>query len=519
VSGAPPVTNPSPSAASFGSEEPVVGFRGVSKRFGATLAVDNVDLDVRKGEIHALLGANGAGKSTLIKLLAGIHQPDSGEILLNGRPLTRPAGNRSPIAFIHQDLGLFGWTTVAENIALVRGYPKRRRLIDWRGTTEQAEKALRILGSDLPPGAPLSALSQTEKAIVAIARALALDAEVIALDEPTATLTESEVARLFAVLDRLRRHGGAIIYVSHRLDEVFRLADRVTVLRDGRNVYSAPVAETRPADLVTLIVGRPPSEVFLKPPPAARTPLLEARDLWVGRTGPVSIQVMGGEILALTGLGGAGQDSVGRAICGITRISGGSIEIDGKALDLRNPGDAVAHSIVFVSSNRQDEGLAARLSVKENLFLNPAEWGRRIFDFMRRSSESNLARRLATKFLIRPPDPEQAVDTLSGGNQQKVLLARGAGLGSTVLVLEEPTRGVDVGAKAEIYQIIVDGLDDTHAVVLVSSDLEEVAGICSRAVVFRHGAVAAELNRDQMSLAKLTQLVTGADVRVPAMTS
>ncbi len=491
---------------------PVVAIRGVSKRFGATLALDNVDLDVREGEIHALLGANGAGKSTLIKLLAGIHQPDSGEIQLKGLPY-RTGIDRVPMAFIHQDLGLFAWTTVAENIALVRGYPRRRRLIDWRQTTEQAARALRILGSDIRPDAPLAALSQSERAIVAIARALALNAEVIALDEPTASLTEREVTRLFGVLDRLRQHGVAIIYVSHRLDEVFRLADRVTVLRDGRSVYSAPVATTVPADLVTLIVGRPPSEVFLKPPPATGTPLLEVRNVSVGTTGPVSLQVMGGEILALTGLGGAGQDTVGRAICGIYPISAGTVVLHGSPVEFRNPGDAVDNSIVFVTSNRQDEGLAPRLSVKENLFLNPGAWGRGLFQLMSRRAESVRASRLANKFLVRPPDPDRSVDTLSGGNQQKVLLARGAGLGSALLVLEEPTRGVDVGAKAEIYQIIVDALDDAHAVILVSSDLEEVSGISSRALIFHSGVITGELRRDEMSLTKLTHLVTGADTR------
>jgi ribose transport system ATP-binding protein len=497
--------------------EPVVSLRGVSKRFGGTLAVDNVDLEVRAGEIHGLLGANGAGKSTLIKLLAGIHQPDTGEIWLKGQPLSRLGGLDSPIAFIHQDLGLFGGTTVAENIALVRGYPQRFRFIDWRGTIAEAAKALRILGSDIPPAARLSELSQTERAVVAIARALARDAELIVLDEPTATLTEPEVARLFGVLHRLREHGMAIIYVSHRLDEVFRLADRVTVLRDGRKVYDAPVATTNPRDLVTLIIGRPPSELFLKPPPATSAPILEARDVRVGAAGPVSLRVMGGEILGLTGLGGAGHDVIGRAISGIVRISGGTLALNGRPLLLRSTGDAVARSIAFVSSKRQEEGLAPRLSLKENLFLNPAAWGRRLLELMRRRTESTRALHLATRFLIRPPDPEGSVDTLSGGNQQKVLLARSAGLGSTLLVLEEPTRGVDVGAKAEIYQIIVDGLDDAHAVVLVSSDLEEVAGICSRALIFHHGVVSAELPRERISLASLTQLVTGADRQTEAL--
>jgi ribose transport system ATP-binding protein len=496
-----------------GLAEPVVSFRHVSKRFGATLAVDDVDLDISAGEIHALLGANGAGKSTLIKLLAGIHQPDTGEIYVKGQPLSRRRGERLPIAFIHQDLGLFERMTVAENVALVRGYPRRVRLIDWARTTQEAEQVLRIVDSGIRPDTQVSALSQTEKAIVAIARALALKAEVIVLDEPTASLPESDVSRLFEVLRRLRAHGVAMIYTSHRLDEVFRLADHVTVLRDGKKVHSSPVEATNPADLVLLIVGRPLAEVFLKPPHATRVPLLEARDIKVGAVGPVSLSVMGGEILALTGLRGAGQDLVGRAICGIGRVSSGSVALNGGPLSLGSPHDAVAKGIVFVPSKRQEEGLALLLTLKENLFLNPAARGRRILDFMSRRKESERAQRLAEEFFVRPPDPDRSINTLSGGNQQKVLLARSVGLRSTLLVLEEPTQGVDIGAKAEIYQIVVDALGESRAVVLVSSDLEEVAGIASRALIFNHGAIVAELPRSQMSLASLTHLVTGADVR------
>ena len=493
------------------SAEPIVSFRKISKRFGATLAVDNVDLDIAPGEIHALLGANGAGKSTLIKLLAGIHQPDAGEIYLKGRPLQRRLSERLPIAFIHQDLGLVDWMTVAENIALVSGYSRRVGLIDWAKTTEHSAEALGVLGSEIPPDTQVARLSQPDKALVAIARALAVGTDVVVLDEPTASLPEGDVSRLFRVLRRLRAHGVAMIYVSHRLDEVFRLADRVTVLRDGKKVHSSPVKETNPAELVLLIVGRPPAELFVKPEAPTRQPLLEARDIYVGGIGPVSLRIAGGEILALTGLRGAGQDVIGRALCGIERISSGTIEFSGRPLELTGPGDAVAHGIRFVSSKRHEEGLAPRLTVKENLFLNPAAGHRRIQDFESRTHESARARRLAVKFAVRPPDPDRLIGTLSGGNQQKVLLARSLGLGSKLLVLEEPTQGVDIGAKAEIYQIIVDSLDESNAVLLVSSDLEEVAGIATRALIFNREAAAVELRRNELSLSRLTQLVTGAD--------
>jgi ribose transport system ATP-binding protein len=494
------------------SSEPIVSFRKITKRFGATLAVDNVDLDISAGEIHALLGANGAGKSTLIKLLAGIHQPDAGEIYLKGRPIQRRRSERLPIAFIHQDLGLVDWMTVAENIALVSGYSRRGGLIDWARTTEASARALGVLGSEIPPDTQVARLSQPDKALVAIARALAVGADLVVLDEPTASLPESDVARLFRVLRRLRAHGAAMIYVSHRLDEVFRLADRVTVLRDGKKVHSSPVRETSPAELVLLIVGRPPAELFVKPEAPTRQPLLQVHDICVGGIGPVSLDIAGGEILALTGLRGAGQDVIGRAIAGIERISSGNIEFSGRPLTLTSPGDAVAQGIRFVSSKRHEEGLAPRLTVKENLFLNPAASHRRIQDFESRSHESERARRLAVKFAVRPPDPDRLIGTLSGGNQQKVLLARSLGLGSKLLVLEEPTQGVDIGAKAEIYQIIVDSLDESNAVLLVSSDLEEVAGVATRALIFNREAAAVELQHNEMSLSRLTQLVTGAEV-------
>src|SRR5437879_7486294 len=243
---------------------PLLSFRGVTKRFGGTLAVHEIDLDFRQGEVHALLGANGAGKSTLIKLLAGVHEPDSGEIHLGGQRIDH-VQPRPPMAFSHQELGLIEWMSVAENIALVGGFPRRRRVIDWRAVERNAHHALTAIGSGIDCTLPVSRLQRTERSIVAIARALALNADALVLDEPTASLPESETARLFEVVQRLRVRGVAIIYVTHRLDEVFRLADTVTVLRDGRTIRTCPVAETTAAELVHTIVGRPPAEVFLRP--------------------------------------------------------------------------------------------------------------------------------------------------------------------------------------------------------------------------------------------------------------
>jgi ribose transport system ATP-binding protein len=347
--------------------EPILSFRGVTKRFGGTLAVHEIDLDFRRGEVHALLGANGAGKSTLIKLLAGVHEPDSGAIYLRSGGADQRIDHvlpRPPMAFIHQDLGLVDWMTVAENVALVGGFPKRHGLIDWRAVERRASEAMQSLGSDIDCRLPVSRLPRTERSIVAIARALAVPSEVLVLDEPTASLPESETARLFDVLQRLRGQGVAIVYVTHRLDEVFRLADVVTVLRDGATVRSSPVSQTTPAELVRLIVGRPPAEVFMAPAQSQAATVLDVQDVQVGRVGPVSFGVRAGEIVGLAGLRGAGQNAIGRAVCGIEPITGGTLVLAGRRLDLsRREAAAIAAGIRFITSNREAEGLAPSLRV------------------------------------------------------------------------------------------------------------------------------------------------------------
>jgi ribose transport system ATP-binding protein len=501
---------------------PILRFRGVTKRFGGTLAVDDIDLDLRPGEVHALLGANGAGKSTLIKLLAGVHEPDSGAIYLHRNQADQRIDHVQPrpaMAFIHQDLGLIEWMTVAENIALVGGFPRRRRLIDWRAVERKATEDMRALGSNIDCRVPVSRLPRTERSIVAIARALAVESDVLVLDEPTASLPESETARLFEVLRRLRQHGVAIVYVTHRLDEVFRLADMVTVLRDGRKVRTCHVSETTPGELVHMIVGRPPAEVFVKPPESHAAALLHVENLRVGRVGPVSFDVRAGEIVGLAGLRGAGQNAVGRAISGIDAVAGGSVSLRGRPLQRSGRKiDAIAAGIRFVTSNRESEGLALTMTVAENLFLNPGALGRRWWRAEWPREERRSAVRVTRKFGVRPDDPSRLIMTLSGGNQQKVLLARWFGYGAPLLVLEEPTMGVDVGAKADIYEMLNDELAHGAAVLLVSSDLDEVAGICHRALIFNRGLIVEELQRHELSVAALTGAVGGAR-RIPNQVS
>ncbi len=494
--------------------EPVLSFRGVVKQFGATVAVAGIDLDIAPGHIHALLGANGAGKSTLIKLLAGVYRHDSGTILFKGKEITGRAVDRLPINFIHQDLGLFDWMSVAENIAVVRGYARRGGLIDWRRLSREAREALAVLDADISPDAILGSLSKTDKTIVAIARALAAKSDVLVLDEPTASLPEADVAKLFGVLHMLRQAHLTMIYVSHRLDEIFRIADWVTVLRDGHKVASTSIEQTSPRELVLHIVGRPPVEIFHKPGQDGSSAVLEARDITIGPVGPVSFTLRGGEILGMCGLRGAAHQPVGRALCGVERTTSGSIQVGGRPVLLSTPQHALHEGIAFVSGNRE-ESISADMSIQENLFLNPASLGRRLFHPVRRRAESRRADAIMTRFRIRPRGSARLASTLSGGNQQKVALARAMTIASKVLVLEEPTQGVDVGAKAEIYSFLNEALGADRAVVIVSSDLEEIAGECSRALVFDRTGVRAEVPRESMSVNHLIALVGGADQETP----
>jgi ribose transport system ATP-binding protein len=492
-----------------GTSHRLLDVRGVSKRFTGTLALDNVDFDVRRGEVHALLGQNGAGKSTLIKILAGVYAADAGAIRFDGRPV-RPGFDRLPIAFIHQDLGLADWMTVAENVAMQAGYPRGRfGLISWRKVRQAAADALTILGSDIDPEARVSTLAAAERSLIAIGRALAVKSDVLVLDEPTAALPEADVSHLLDSLRRLRSGGIGIIYVTHRLDEVFRIADRVTVLRDGRRVGTMELRETSPADLVEKIVGRSMSEAFVKPAPASDRVVLAVEGVVAQNVGPVSFTVAAGEILGLVGLRGAGHHMIGRAIFGQISLLTGHVSLDGRQLDPVDPADAMRKQIGFVSSRRAEESIAANMSVRENIYINPLATGRQILQPVWRRDELADSQAVLKRFSIKPQDPERAVATLSGGNQQKVVLARWMEAKVRLLVLEEPTIGVDVSSKAEIYHLLQQALKEGLAVLLLSSDFEEVERICHRALVFSRGRVVSEIPRDGLTIARLTADASG----------
>ena len=481
---------------------PLLEVAAASKQFGATRALDGVSLEVRGGEIVALLGENGAGKSTLIKALAGVHTLDAGSIRYRGQDVSD--GLRGlPIAFIHQDLGLIEWMTVAENICLALGYPRRLGLVDWKGARNRAAKALAAAGADIDPDARVASLSRTAKSLVAISRALAAEVELLVLDEPTASLPANEVARLFSSLRRLRAQGVGMIYVSHRLDEVFEIADRIVVLRDGRVVGERATASTSPEQVILLIVGREPSQVFRRPAQRTGSARLELAGLMVGDVGPIDCALHAGEIIGLVGLRAAGQESVGRALFGLAPITGGRILLDGRPVAPASPRQAMRAGIDLVCADRMADSLATNLCVRENLFLNLRASGSRAYSLIRPAREHEAASRVGQEIGLRPNDPALPIEWLSGGNQQKVVLGRWLHLQGKVYILEDPTAGVDVGAKGEIYRLLDVALKRGAAILLVSTDFEEVEKVCHRALVFDRGRVVAELGVGDMSAENL----------------
>ena len=494
-------------------KQALLRFERISKRFGGTRAVDDLSLDVRPGEILALLGENGAGKSTLIKLLAGIYPADHGEIWFDGQPQSAWRSSdrsRQPVAFIHQDLGLVEWMTVAENVGLGMGYRRRFGLIDWRAAREAARRVTARVGCEIDPDRRVFTLTRAEKSLLTIGRALEVQARLLVLDEPSASLPMSDVARLFEVLRELRRQGMAMIYVSHRLDEVMEISDRCAVMRDGRLVATTPTAQTSEHELVELIVGKALTGGTPKAPaPMRLEPVLQLDGVASGNAGPVSLTVHRGEVVGLVGLRGAGQEAISRAIFGREALSAGRMTLQGQAVHFTEPAQAIAAGVAYVASERLEENLAGSMSVQENLMPNPSLHGERGLAFDRRQREHATAMALIRRFDVNPPAPSAEVQQLSGGNQQKVVLARWFHLNKPLVVLEEPTAGVDVGAKREIYGVLRECAEAGTALIVVSTDFEEVATVCNRVLVFREGLISAELRGADITVGRLLALAAG----------
>ncbi|KFX05173.1 sugar ABC transporter ATPase [Pectobacterium betavasculorum] len=496
------------------ADQPILALSHITKRFGGNIAVNDVSLQVMPGEVLALLGENGAGKSTLIKVLAGVYPCDGGDIQFRGTSITSAAAIKSdglqPIAFIHQDLGLIEWMTVAENMALVMGFPRRFGLIDWRAIRLRASQALQDVGIALDPDARVFELSRTEKSLLAIARAVAVNAELLVLDEPTASLPANDVRHLFSVINRLRAKKVGMIYVTHRLDEVIDIADRVCVMRDGRYVAGGRTADYSLRDLVQLIVGEAMPGDQREPLPAPSSPVLQVKNVTVGDIGPVSFSLQPGEMLALAGLRGAGQEEIGRLLFGLRQCDSGEIQFRDTPYHASSPQQAMAHGVSLVAGDRTNESLVMSMSVRENLFINPCASGHKLFSRYSRREEIGASWWKVQLFDVRPKNVNIDISALSGGNQQKVVMARWMHLGAPLLILEDPTAGVDVGARAEIYHLLNKSLAEGIAVLVISNDFEEIAHICNRALVFNRGNVVGELKNQQVSFANLLELASAS---------
>jgi ribose transport system ATP-binding protein len=489
---------------------PLVRLQGISKRFPGVVAVDEVDLDIYPGEVHVVAGENGAGKSTLMKLLAQVERPSSGVISINGQPV-RYQGPRAAqtlgIAMVYQEFALAPHLTVAQNMFLGRE-PGKLGLINRVSEIQQARELLRRVGLTVDPQRLVATLSVAEQQLVEIAKALAIDARLVIMDEPTAVLTSEEIEDLFATIDQLTSRGIAILYISHRLDEIFRIADRITVMRDGKVVATLPRSEIDEQKLIRLMVGRDLRNLYPKPAVAIGEVVLRVQHL--SRPGILhdcSFEVRAGEILGCAGLIGAGRTELARAVFGADPISGGRIWLDGKQLRVKTPTMAIDAGIGYLTEDRKGNGLAMNLGIDQNITLAHLPVMAGILDL---KQERRIALRSRDDLRIRTPSIKQQVQMLSGGNQQKVVVARWLQTKSRVLFFDEPSRGIDVGAKAEMFDLIGHLAQEGRAIVMISSYLPELLNMCDRILVMREGKIVGTLDREQFSEERVLALATGA---------
>jgi inositol transport system ATP-binding protein len=466
-------------------------------------ALDNVRLDVRRGEIHGVTGENGAGKSTLMRILAGLERPDSGEIRLKGRPCRLRSAHEAMaagISMIHQELMPFPNLSVAENIFM--GRDPAARALGWvhrRKQLDDAAQLLDLLGVDLAPTAPMRELTVSEMQMVEIARAVTSRAEIIIMDEPTSAISSREADALFGLMRGLQRRGVAIIYISHKLDEIFRMAGRVTVLRDGRHICTEETARLDRPGLIARMVGRDLDSLWVKKPaPKGEEALAVSGLTKAGRFRDIRFTARRGEILGLAGLMGAGRTDVLNAIYGLSPADAGEISVFGRKIRVNCPRDAIERGIGLVSEDRKGFGLVPGMSVKSNLTLSNLRSCCRA-GFIRRKLEIRLADERIRAFGIKPADRNQIVNLLSGGNQQKVVIAKALFTDPQILLLDEPTRGIDIAAKMEVYAIISQLAQEGRTIVLASSELPEILALSDRILVMREGALSAELDPRQSS--------------------
>ena len=495
--------------------EPILELRNISKAFPGVQALKDVSFDVVPGEVHALVGENGAGKSTLIKIVAGVYQPDAGTIYFQGQPVQIQNPRHAQmlgIAAIYQESSLYPALSVAENIFMGR-HPRRGRLglVDWEHMYAQAEALFKSLGVEMDVRVKVAGLSVANRQRVEIAKALSQNAKVLIMDEPTAALTQHDVMALFDTVRKLRERGVAIIYISHRLEEVFELADRVTVLRDGQLVGTKPVSEVTEGRLISMMVGRTLDTLFPKEEAPIGEVVLRVEGLTRrGLIENVSFEVRRGEIVGLAGLVGAGRSELAQVLFGIYPAESGTIMLDGKPVAIKNPRQAMALGLAYVPEDRQHQGLILPMTVRDNITLAILDNLTRL-GFVSYRAEERTAREYVDRLQIRTPSLLQPVMNLSGGNQQKVVVSKWLVSQPKVLILDEPTRGIDVGAKAEIHRLMSQLARQGLGILMISSELPEILGMSDRILVMRRGTIVGEFTRDEATQEKIIAVAMGAE--------
>ncbi|QQM31390.1 sugar ABC transporter ATP-binding protein [Martelella lutilitoris] len=489
-----------------------IALDGITKTFPGVRALSDVSLRLYPGEVTALVGENGAGKSTLVKILTGIYQPDGGAIRMDGEKVSFPtaeAASEHGVTAIHQETVLFDALTVAENIFIGHAPTNRFGLIDWKQIHDRARDILDSIGARIDPRHRLSELGIANRHMVAVARALSVDARVVIMDEPTAALSQKEIEELYELVEKLKSDGKAILFISHKFDEIFRIADRYTVFRDGEMVGEGRIAETDENSLVELMVGRPVDQVFPKQDVEIGGPVLTV----AGYRHPtefedINFTLRRGEILGFYGLVGAGRSEFMQALFGITKPSAGAVRIDGEIAVIRSPSEAVKQGIVYVPEERGTQGTITAMPIFENVTL-PSLAKVSHKGFVRMAEEFALAREYTERLDLRAASLDQPVGNLSGGNQQKVVIAKWLATEPKVIILDEPTKGIDIGSKSAVHAFMSELAGRGLSIIMVSSEIPEILGMSDRVIVMREGRIAAELARDEMSAEKLVRAAAG----------
>ncbi|CRH17505.1 fused D-ribose transporter subunits of ABC superfamily: ATP-binding components [Carnobacterium maltaromaticum] len=486
--------------------------KNIYKAFGTNAVLEGVNFDTHGGEIHALMGENGAGKSTMMNILTGMHKKDQGTILINGKEhsYTNPKeAEEHGVSFIHQEMNTWPQMTVLENLFIGKEMKNKIGFVRSKEMKTLALKTFKELGITMDLDADVQTLSVGQQQMIEIAKALMTDCQVLIMDEPTAALTDREIRMLFKIIQHLKTKEVAIIYISHRMEEIFEISDRITVMRDGMTVDTTLTKETNVDDVVRKMVGREISDYYPKKNAEIGETVFEVKNL-SGTSGfeNISFSVKSGEIVGFSGLMGAGRTEIMRGIFGIDPISQGEIILEGKKVQLKNPSTSIKAGVGFLTENRKEEGLVLDFSIKDNISL-PSIDEFRVRGLIDTKTEDEFVQLLMKRLTVKAQNEDISAGSLSGGNQQKVVLAKWIGIGPKVLILDEPTRGVDVGAKREIYQLMNELAERGVAIVMVSSDLPEVLGVSDRILVVHEGKIAGELNRTEATQEKIMNLATG----------